>query len=120
MVGFTPSQIVQEIFRLHKRLAEKTWDFAQNSSEVVRTQGYSSVYNFFVKRTPLIRIGLVIAFLPIVLAFITSLISRSSLFDEGSGTGTYLWLLIITMPVGLLLIVIGLIVRLVKGRWPKN
>ena len=42
------------------------------------------------------------------------------MFDEGSGTGTYLWLLIITMPVGLLLIVIGLIVRLVKGRWPKN
>jgi hypothetical protein len=75
---------------------------------------------FFVKKVPLIRAGLVVAFLPIVLAFITSLISRTSMFDEGSGTGTYLWLLIISVPIGLLLIVIGLIVKLFKDRRPNN
>ena len=73
---------------------------------------------FFVKKTPLIPIGLVIAFLPIVLAFVTSLISKTSMFDEGSGTGTYLWLLIISVPIGLLLIVIGLIVKLIKPGKP--
>jgi len=73
-----------------------------------------------VRRTPLIRIGLVIAFLPIVLAFITSLISRTSMFDEGSGTGAYLWLLIMSVPIGLLLIFIGLIVKFLKGHKSKN
>jgi cytochrome bd-type quinol oxidase subunit 1 len=73
-----------------------------------------------VKKTPLIRIGLVIAFLPIALAFITSLISRTSMFDEGSGSGTYLWLLIISVPIGLLLILIGLIVTLLKRGKPKS
>jgi hypothetical protein len=67
---------------------------------------------FFVKKTPLIRIGLVIAFLPIVLAFITSLFGRTPMFDEGSGTGAYLWLLIMSVPIGLLLVVIGLVVKL--------
>ncbi len=73
---------------------------------------------FFVKKVSLIRVGLVIAFLPIALAFITSLISRTSMFDEGSGTGTYLWLLIISVPIGLLLIVIGLITKLLKRGKP--
>ena len=100
MVGFTSGESVQEVFKLHKRLAD--------------------AYNEFVKKTPLIRIGLVIAFLPIVLAFITSLISRSSMFDEGSGTGTYLWLLIMSVPIGLLIILIGVIVKFFKGRKPKN
>jgi len=73
-----------------------------------------------VKKVPLIRAGLVIAFLPMVLAFITSLISRTSMFDEGSGSGTYLWLLIISFPIGLLLIFIGLIVKFLKGHKSKN
>jgi hypothetical protein len=60
------------------------------------------------------RIGLIIAFLPIALAFITSLINNVSMFDEGSGSGAYLWLLMSTVPIGLLLIVIGAIVALFK------
>lgn len=69
---------------------------------------------FFVKKTPLIRAGLVIAFLPIALAFVTSLINNVSMFDEGSGSGGYLWLLMGTVPIGFLLVVIGLIVLLFK------
>jgi hypothetical protein len=75
---------------------------------------------FFVKKIPLIRAGLVIAFLPIAIAFITSLIGNVSMFDEGSGSGGYLWLLMITVPIGLLLVAIGAIVALFKRLKPKN
>jgi len=66
------------------------------------------------------RIGLIIAFLPIALAFITSLINGTSMFDEGSGSGGYLWLLMGTVPIGLLLVVIGAIVALFKRLKPKG
>lgn len=66
------------------------------------------------KRVPLIRIGLLIALLPILLAFFTSLINGTSIFDEGSGSGAYLWLLMLTVPIGLLLVVIGLLVKLLR------
>jgi len=36
------------------------------------------------------------------------------MFDESSGGGSYLWLLMISVPIGLLLIIIGLIVSLFK------
>ena len=67
---------------------------------------------FFVKKISLIRAGLVIAFFPIAIAFVTSLINGTSMFDEGSGSGGYLWLLMGTVPIGFLLVVIGLIVML--------
>lgn len=66
------------------------------------------------KRAPLIRIGLLIALLPILLAFSTSLLNGTSIFDEGSGSGAYLWLLMLTVPIGLLLVVIGLLVKLLR------
>ena len=69
---------------------------------------------FFVKKTPLVRVGLLIAVFPIICAFLFSLFNGGSMFDEGSGGGGYLWLLMITVPIGLLLIVIGLIVSLFK------
>lgn len=64
----------------------------------------------------LIGAGLVIAFFPIALAFITSLINGTSIFDEGSGSGGYLWLLMVTVPVGMAIFVIAAIVKLAKGR----
>jgi len=72
------------------------------------------------KRVPLIRIGLFVTVLPILLAFVTSLLNGTSMFDEGSGSGGYLWLLMGTVPVGLLLIVIGAIVALFKRLKPKG
>ena len=75
---------------------------------------------FFVKKIPLIRAGLVIAFLPIAIAFLTSLLNGTSMFDEGSGSGGYLWLLMGTVPIGFLLVVIGTIVALFKHLKPKN
>ena len=72
------------------------------------------------KRVPLIRIGLFITVLPILLAFITSLINNVSMFDEGSGSGGYLWLLMGSVPIGLILVVIGAVVALFKRLKPKG
>ena len=60
------------------------------------------------------KLGLIIAFLPIALAFITSLINGTSMFDEGSGSGGYLWLLMGSVPLGVTIFVIALIVRLIR------
>ncbi len=71
---------------------------------------------YFRKRISLTPIGLFIAILPIICAFLSSIFQGGSLFNEGSGSGGYLWLLIVSMPIGGLLIVSGLLVKLLKRR----
>jgi hypothetical protein len=66
------------------------------------------------KRFPFIRTGLIFAISPILLAFVASLFQGGSMWDEGSGTGTYIWLMFFTLPVGFLLVVIGLVMALVR------
>jgi hypothetical protein len=65
------------------------------------------------KRFPFIRAGLIIAISPILLAFITSLFQGGSMWDEGSGTGAYIWLMFLTLPIGSLLVLIGLVMMIV-------
>jgi hypothetical protein len=66
------------------------------------------------KRFPFIRAGLIFAISPILLAFFTSLFQGGSMWDEGSGTGAYIWLMFLTLPVGSLLILIGLVMMVVR------
>ena len=66
------------------------------------------------KRFPFIRIGLIFAFSPIFLAFVTSLFQGGSMWDEGNGTGAYIWLMFLTLPIGFLLVVIGLVMAVVR------
>jgi hypothetical protein len=66
------------------------------------------------KRFPFIRTGLIFTFSPILIAFVTSLFQGGSMWDEGSGTGAYIWLMFLTLPVGFLLVVIGLVMALVR------
>jgi uncharacterized membrane protein len=66
------------------------------------------------KRFPFIRAGLILAISPILLAFVTSLFQGGSMWDEGSGTGTFIWFMLFTLPVGLLLVVIGFVIALVR------
>ena len=68
------------------------------------------------KRFPFIRTGLIFAISPIVLAFVTSIFQGGSMWDEGSGTGAYIWLMFMTLPIGLLLVVIGFVMALVRRR----
>ena len=60
-----------------------------------------------------IRAGFLVAVSPIALAFVTSLFQGGSMWNEGSGTGGYIWLMFLTMPVGFVLIVIGLVMMVV-------
>jgi hypothetical protein len=66
------------------------------------------------KRFPFIRAGLIFAISPILLAFITSLFQGGSMWDEGSGTGGYIWLMFLTLPAGLLLVLIGLVMMIMR------
>jgi hypothetical protein len=66
------------------------------------------------KRFPFIRAGLIFAISPILLAFVASLFQGGSMWDEGSGTGVCIWLIFLTLPVGFLLVVIGLAMALVR------
>ena len=67
-------------------------------------------------RFPFIRVGLVFAFSPLLMSFVTGLFQGVSMWDEGSGTGTYLWFLMATLPVGFMLVVIGLVMKIVRMR----
>ena len=67
-----------------------------------------------VKRFSFIQAGLVVAVLPIIAAFLFSFINGGSMFDEGSGGGGYLWLLMLSLPTGFIFILIGLIIKLFK------
>jgi hypothetical protein len=66
------------------------------------------------KKLPLVRAGLLVAVSPIIAAFLYSLINGGSMFDEGSGGGAYLWFLMASLPIGLLLVLIGIIVMVVR------
>ena len=68
------------------------------------------------KRFPFIRAGLIFAVSPLVLAFVTSFFQGLSMWGEGGGTGTYIWFMMLTMPVGFVMVVIGLL-RMIIGRW---
>ena len=65
-------------------------------------------------RFPFVRLGLLFAFLPLLLAFVLGVIQGVSMWDEGSGTGAYIWLMILTLPVGFLLVVIGLVLKVIR------
>ena len=66
------------------------------------------------KRFPFIRVGLIFAISPLLLAFVTSIFQGVSMWDEGSGTGGYIWLMMGTLPVGFVLIVIGVVAGVVR------
>ena len=64
----------------------------------------------------MVRIGLLVTVSPILLAFITSLFQGGSMFDEGGGTGAYLWFLMLSVPFGAVIVLIGIIRLILKRR----
>ena len=89
-----------------------------NTSELLRFQLSTIVsrdlYTHSMIRFAFVRVGLLFAFSPLVMAFVTGLIQGVSMWDEGSGTGTYIWLMMVTVPVGFVLVIIGLVMKLVR------
>ena len=74
------------------------------------------LYAEFMKRFPFVRVGLLFAFSPLLIAFVTALIQGVSMWDEGSGTGAYIWLMMLTLPVGFVLVSIGIVMKFVRMR----
>ena len=68
------------------------------------------------KRFPFVRVGLLFAFSPLLIAFVTGLIQGVSMWDEGRGTGAYIWLMMLTLPVGFVLVCIGIVMKFVRMR----
>jgi hypothetical protein len=66
------------------------------------------------KHFPFIRVGLVFAFSPLLLAFITSIFQGGSMWDESSGSGGFIWFMFFTLPVGFLLVFIGLVMAVIR------
>ena len=66
------------------------------------------------RRFPFIRVGLIFAISPLLLAFVTSIVQGGSMWDEGSGTGGFIWFMLLTLPVGLLLVLIGLVMVVIR------
>ena len=77
----------------------------------------SFVVIFFWKSV-LVRVGILVTVAPIICAFLYSLLKGGSMFDESAGGGAFLWLSILTLPIGLILIAVGVIVEL--NRRPKS
>ena len=66
------------------------------------------------KRFPFIRVGLIFGVSPLLLAFVTSIFQGGLMWDEGSGTGGYIWLMMGTLPVGFVLIGIGVVRGIIR------
>ena len=79
-----------------------------------------AAYTHCVKKIPLVRIGLLVAFSPVMAAFVFTLFNGGNMFDESSGGGGYLWFLMATLPLGFVMIFIGLILLLVNNLKPKD
>ena len=79
-----------------------------------------AAYTLCVKRIPLVRIGLLVAFSPVMAAFVFTLFNGGNMFDESSGGGGFLWFLMATLPLGFLMMFIGLILLAVNKLKPKD
>ena len=79
-----------------------------------------AAYTLSVKKIPLVRIGLLVAFSPVMAAFVFTLFNGGNMFDEGSGGGGFLWFLMATLPLGFLMMFIGLILLAVNKLKPKD
>ncbi len=66
------------------------------------------------KKPLLVRAGQLVAASPIIGAFLYSLLAGGSMFSESTGGGTFMWGLFISVPIGLILIAVGVTVELTK------
>ena len=66
------------------------------------------------KKSSLVRAGQFVIVSPIIGAFLSSLLTGGSMFNESTGGGAFIWGLFMTVPIGLILIGIGVTVELTK------
>jgi hypothetical protein len=59
--------------------------------------------------------GVLIALFPLLLAFFYGILHKRSMWDEGSGGGGYIWMCMITFPLGILWVLLCLCAQLIFG-----
>jgi hypothetical protein len=64
----------------------------------------------------LVLFGLSIAPAPLLIAFAAAAVHGTSPFDESSGSGSVLWLLLLSVPLGSLLFLCGMLLRVIARR----
>ena len=63
--------------------------------------------------------GILIAIAPIIIAFFLGLKTHTSMWDEGSGSGAAIWLMLFSLPLGFIVIVVGCIVGAILPSRPR-
>jgi len=62
--------------------------------------------------------GCLLGILPIIIALVGGLVTGGNPWSEGSGAGSVIWLMFLTLPIGLIVFIVGLVLRARDKRKP--
>lgn len=105
--------IAVSIRRMHD-VGKSGWFILIPIYNIVLLASPTTVAATVLKKTFLVRAGQFVAVSPLIGAFLYSLLAGGSMFNESTGGGAFIWGLFITVPIGLILIAIGVTVELTK------
>jgi uncharacterized membrane protein YhaH (DUF805 family) len=105
--------IAVSIRRMHD-VGKSGWFILIPIYNIVLLASPTSVAATVVKKSLLVRAGQFTIVSPIIGAFLYSLLAGGSMFNESTGGGTFIWGLFISLPIGLILIGVGVTVDLAK------
>lgn len=107
--------IAVSIRRMHD-VGKSGWFILIPIYNIVLLASPTTVAATVLKKSPLVRAGQFVAVSPIIGAFLSSLFTGGSMFNESTGGGAFIWGLFLTVPVGLILMAIGATVESTKRR----
>ena len=105
--------IAVSIRRMHD-VGKSGWFILIPIYNIVLLASPTTVAATVIKKSFLVRAGQFVIVSPIIGAFFYSLLKGGSMFNESTGGGAFIWGLFITVPIGLILIAIGVTVELTK------
>jgi len=105
--------IAVSIRRMHD-VGKSGWFIFIPIYNIVLLASPTTVAATVLKKSFLVRAGQFVIVSPIIGAFLYSFLKGGSMFDESSGGGAFIWGLFMTVPMGLILIGIGVTVELTK------
>jgi len=105
--------IAVSIRRMHD-VGKSGWFILIPIYNIVLLASPSTVAATVRKKSFLVRAGQFVIVSPIIGAFLYSLLKGGSMFNESTGGGAFIWGLFMTVPIGLILIGIGVTIELTK------
>ncbi len=109
--------IAVSIRRMHD-VGKSGWFILIPIYDIVLLASPTTVAATVQKKSALVRTGQFVAVSPIIGAFLSSLLMGGSMFDESTGGGAFIWGLFLTVPIGLILMAIGVTVESTKRSKP--